>query len=227
MNQDRDRSRSVALEGAEHALAHDVKNKLDEISAAFRGFPTEGTDTHKLLREMGQKAHELHIALKVRALEPKHHAYMLKNRELPADDEEFYMHVHPVEDLLRFIEDTSANDDPEDQTIGHEFTLSVYSRRWGHNDTYGLTRIETGWDVNLTHSGPCDKAGRPFLYSNFDNDLVHYPAGIGGYLEWLWVRASEQGLSHEAVQEALDQLAEWINVTSHNAPPRDGVWESY
>lgn len=43
---------------------------------------------------------------------------MLENRGVPVEDIEFYNHIHPVDDLLKFIDDINANDDPEDTTIG-------------------------------------------------------------------------------------------------------------
>ena len=49
---------------------------------------------------MSLAAHDLHMLLKDRGLEPKHHNYMLKNRGVDPDDVEFYNHIHSVEDLL-------------------------------------------------------------------------------------------------------------------------------
>ena len=218
---------SIELEADEQVLLEDIKTKLAQVRKAYEGFPPKETNVPELFQEIGDKAHQLHIALRERDHEPKHHAYMIKNRDMLSDDPEFYMHIHPIEDLLAFIKDPHANDDPEDLTIGHEFTFTVYSRRWGHDDLYRLTRTETGWDVQMTtHSGPCDKTGRPFLYSNFTNDSVFYPAELEGYLEWLWLRAADQGLTHEHIQEALDKLAKWVKATTDSAPS-GGVWEGY
>lgn len=217
---------SIELRESERVLWGSIKALLKKIKAAFHRIEPEGEDIGTLIQEMGEKAHKLHLGLKANGHEPKHHSYMTENRGLPRDHEKFYMHVHPVEDLLAFIEDEHANDDPVDQTIDHEFEFTVYSRRWGHDDTYSLSRTNTGWDVNFTHSGPCDKAGRPFLYSNFENDMVFYPAALQGLLEWLWRKASEEGLSHESVQESLNQLANWVKATSLSAPS-GGVWEGY
>lgn len=214
------------LESAEQALFEEIKSKLEQVKKAYKGASLEGMDVRTLIQEMGNKAHQLHIALKNRDHEPKHHAYMIKNRDMPSDDPEFYMHLHPIEDLIAFVGDPHANDDPEDLTIGDVFSITVYSRRWGHDDTYKLTRTVTGWDIRFTHSGPCDKTGRPFLYSNFTNDNVFYPAELEGYLEWLWLRAADRGLTHDNIQDALNTLAEWVKATTHSAPS-GGVWEGY
>jgi hypothetical protein len=37
---------------------------------------------------------------------------MIKNRQSQPDEPHFYMHYHPIEDLLKFLDDPHANDDP-------------------------------------------------------------------------------------------------------------------
>lgn len=95
---------------------------------------------------MAETAHELHMSLKSSGYEPKHHKYMLENRGVSVEDMEFYNHIHPVDDLLKFIDDVNADDDPEDTTIGEKFTLRIYTRRWGHYDHYSMTRTKNGWN---------------------------------------------------------------------------------
>lgn len=80
-------------------------------------------DASRLYDEMAKKAHELYIFLKDSGHEPKHHKYMIENRRCTPDDVRFYRHVHPVQDLLAFIDDVHANDDHKDKTIGKTFTL--------------------------------------------------------------------------------------------------------
>lgn len=137
---------------------------------------------HKALwDEMVSNANKLHKKVK-----PKHHAYMIKNRGVSPDDPEFYDHIHPIQDLLKFMHDPHANDDPEDVTIGHEFEFEVYTRRWGHNDRYTIRRTSSGWTVNnLAIGGPCNKKGAPYLYKNFDQDSINYPEEMPGYMECL------------------------------------------
>jgi len=189
------------------------QGKPDEMSALFD--------------QMAGNAHALHVELRDAGQEPVHHAYMLKNRGVPPDTVEFYRHVHPVEDLLKFLQDPHANVDPEDVTIGAEFQFRVYSRRWGHDDVYRMKRTKTGWDVRyIAIGGVCDKGGRPYLIENLEHDSIDYPAGLAGWLEWLWLRAKEDGLSQEAVQQALNDLSEWVKQVEHSSP-RGGVWEGY
>lgn len=216
----------IELTQEEEVLREEITSIVDEMREAFEK-STYAENYEQKLVNAGRKAHELHMMLKARDHEPRHHAYMMKNRGMTSDDPEFYVHFHPLEDLLRFLDDPHANDDPEDVTIGNEFTFRVYTRRWGHDDTYRLTRTETGWKVDHKMiGGPCDKGGRPTLYMNFQQDSVQYPSDLGGRLEWLWRRAAKDGLSHEEVQTALQQLADWVSSVERTAPST-GLWEGY
>lgn len=171
---------------------------------------------------MVQKAVELHTLVK-----PKHHDYMIRNRGCSPDDPEFYNHIHPIEDLLAFMDDPHANDDQEDITIGHDFTLPVYIRRWEHKGIYKLKRTDSGWYVDYPSiSGNCDESGNPFLFENLNHDSVNYPEELSGYMEWLWEQAAEKGLSHEQVQNALDELGEWISTCEKNSPKGE-IWEAF
>ena len=89
-------------------------------------FDLDNKEHSKLWTDMVNTAVKLH-----KIVQPKHHKYMLENRGVPPDDPEFYNHIHPIEDLLAYMDNPHANDDPEDQTIGHEFKIRVFSRRWG------------------------------------------------------------------------------------------------
>ncbi len=216
---------SIELKPEEQKLRDDVQIALDTVRETLMGSLIDDEKAGEQVRKMGEMAHQLHLELKQRGNEPKHHAYMIENRGLSPDHDEFYMHVHPVEDLLAFIDDPHANDDPVDQTVGDEFSFTVDLRRWGHPDTYKLTRTDMGWDVaQATHRGPCDKTGHPVLYSNFTNDQVYYPSALKRRLEWVWNQAAEHGLTHDNVQDALDQLAHWVKSTTENAPSGD-IWE--
>jgi hypothetical protein len=196
-----------------------LKSVLDLIYA--NKWKQSNPEHKKIWEEMVSKAVELHKLVK-----PKHHNYMINNRGVSPDDPEFYNHVHPIEDLLKFINDPHANDDPEDQTIGHEFDFNVFSRRWGHNDRYRIKRTSSGWDVSyIAIGGPCNKKGQPFLFENLDHDGINYPEELPGYMEWLWDQSQELGIPHERVQEAINQLAEWVNLCEKNSPK--GIWEGY
>jgi hypothetical protein len=196
-----------------------LKQVLDLISS--HKWNQENPDHQELWKEMVDKAGQLHKLVK-----PKHHKYMLVNRGVSPDDPEFYNHIHPIQDLLAFMKDPHANDDPEDQTIDHEFSFRVYSRRWGHDDKYEVKRTSEGWEIRyFVIGGLCNKKGQPFLFENLDHDGINYPEELPGYMQWLWDQAKEQGLSHEQVQEALDQLSNWVSLCEKNTPK--DVWEGF
>lgn len=207
-----------------------LRSKIDELVQKCRqefASSRVSDDVWDWINEAGKKAHELHMALKQRGHEPRHHDYMIRNRELQPADPKFYMHFHPIEDLLKFLDDEHANDDPTDQTIDARFKFRVFSKRWGHDDTYNVQRTKDGWHVtHIAIGGPCDKGGRPFLFENFRQDSIHYPEGLDAWMEWLWDQAAARGLAVDEVQAGLQQLADWVSNTAKNAPS-GGVWEGY
>ncbi len=181
---------------------------------------TDYIKMQELYHEMAETAHKLHMSLKDSGNEPKHHKYMLKNRGVPVEDIEFYNNIHSVDDLLKFIEDVNANDDPEDTTIGEKFALKIYTRRWGHYDNYYITRTKTGWNFQgmlIANSGDCQKDGNPHLYNALEHDSVCYPKQLNDFIEYLWEQASE-GLTTQEVQECFDMLGEWISSCEINTP---------
>ena len=138
----------VTLTDEETPWYYQVITLLESIKEMIKKrFPDKGK-YNESMDDMALAAHELHLSLKNRDLEPLHHKYMIENRGMDADDEDFYRHVHPTEDLLAFIEDRNANIDPEDVTIGEKFTFTYYTRRWGHDEEFSLTRTRTGWIVH-------------------------------------------------------------------------------
>ncbi len=180
---------------------------------------------NKLYSDMAHTAHELHVSLEKSGYKVKHHKYMLENRGYSPEDERFYEHVHPVQDLLKFTEDVHANDDTEDKTIGATFTMKVYTRRWGHYDHYLITRTKTGWDIQaVATSYTCRKDASKGVNKLLEHDNVCYPKQINEFFKWLWNRAAEDGLSKAEVQKAITQLGKWISECEMSAP-RDGVFE--
>lgn len=216
----------INLQPDEQKLKSEIETLANQIREEFsKSIPDK--DVAQIIDDAGRKAHELHLKLKGRGKEPKHHAYMIKNRGMNSDSPDFYLHFHPIEDLLAFLDDDQANNDPQDQTIGSQFEFKVYSNRWGHDDSYKFVRTATGWDIShisKSLSGACDKSGNPFLYSNLQQDYIQYPRGLGDYIEWLWRQAESQGLSQQNVQDSLRELADWVSKTEKSAPS-DGVWK--
>lgn len=216
----------IPLTNEEATLKKQIKEDVDKLWKMINNRQLPRDNYQIIESHMGDLAHKLHLSLKDRGLEPKHHKYMIKNRGLQPFDPEFYKHIHPTEDLLKYLENPHANDDPEDVTIGETFEFHVYSRRWGHDDVYKLTRTENGWHFQFAGYGECDKGGNPYLFKSLEHDLIFYPNGLDGHFEWLWKQAHENGLSKEQVQEAINELASWVSKTEKDTPCT-GVWAGY
>jgi hypothetical protein len=216
----------VTLHEDEEKLRELIVKRVEQLRKIFDE-DSFSDNVSSLIREAGKAAHALHLKLKARGLEPKHHAYMVKNRDLQPDDPNFYLHFHPLEDLLKFLNDPQANDDPVDRTIGAEFKFRVYSRRWKHDDVYQMIRTKTGWNIRaLDDEGACDKGGNPVLFRNLNRDCINYPVDLDDWLSDLWDKAARQGLNKEQVQQGLDDIAEWVSQTEKNTP-NGGLWKAY
>jgi len=104
--------------------------------------------------------------------------------------------------------------------------LELFSRRWGHADSYTVDRTEGGWNIRfLSKGGECDKKGAPHLFENLVHDSINYPAALGGYMEWLWNQAKEKNMSDEKIQENLNLLGKWISEIEKRSP--GGIWRGY
>ncbi|HBW37540.1 hypothetical protein [Desulfosporosinus sp. BICA1-9] len=66
----------------------------------------------KMWNEMVSKAVQLH-----KIVQPKHHKNMIEKRRYSPDYPGFYNHIHPIEELLKYMDDPTSNDDPVDKTI--------------------------------------------------------------------------------------------------------------
>lgn len=195
----------------------DLKKIIEENLAITRNWQeTPNDQVQEAFQKMKKAAHELHMSI---SPHPKHHKYMIENRGLLPEDPEFYNHIHPTEDLLSYLNDINANDDPIDHTLGDTFYFEVFTRRWGHKDRYRLTRNQNGWDFSaLSYNGQCDKDGSPVLYQSLEHDSVGYPNSLSSVLYSIWYRAESEGLTHKQVQDMLNETAEWVNLCEKNTP---------
>ena len=108
-----------------------------------------------------------------------------------------------------------------------KYKLVVFSRRWGHEDTYIVKRIDNGWYIEFGgRKGNCDKAGAPYLFDILRNDSINHPSDLGGYMEFLWDQAEEQHLSVEEVQNYLNDLGKWIQEVEKSTPLKP-LWRIY
>lgn len=216
---------AIRLNASEKKLRDALHKGLNTVFAHLAtGENADAQAARALIPSLAQNAHDLHMRLSKRGFEPKHRQYMIRNRSVPPNDPLFYEHVHPIQDLLKFIDDPSANADPVDQTLGAEFTFDIVCRRWPGVSRFTFVRIENGWHIAYgAREGPCD----PTLYECLKHDAVNFPNDLPGYLQHLWHLASVHGsgLSHEEVQEGLQQLADWVSSTDQASP--SGVFAGY
>ncbi|MHB1461187.1 MAG: hypothetical protein ACYC1M_07905 [Armatimonadota bacterium] len=100
-----------------------------------------------------------------------------------------------------------------------EFKLSVYSKKYGHRETYRIGRIDNGWHIeHIRLIGDCDKDGNPSLYRCLRHDSVSYPANLPQFMEQLWEDAALETINEKEVQHRLDKIGDWISVCEENAP---------
>jgi hypothetical protein len=208
----------VYLNPEQEKMRDHIQDLYIEAMSYFKGksFDIPSDRMEEIINEMGGLCHRLHMQLNPK---PKHHKYMIENRGMQPEDPNFYYHVHTIEDLLKYLEDPHANDDPEDITLNQKFEFKVYTRRWGHYDLYHVTRNKDGWFIShLSHNGQGGKNAEPVLSYILRHDSVSYPQNLPSIMEDIWIRAEDEGLTKEQVQEMLNQVAEWVSIVEKNYP---------
>ncbi|EWG09313.1 hypothetical protein [Cytobacillus firmus] len=208
----------VYLNTEQEKMRDHIQDLYNEAMEYFKGkssdIPSERME--EIINEMGDLCHKLHMQLNPK---PKHHKYMIENSGMQPEDPNFYYHVHTVEDLLKYLKDPHANDDPEDITLNQKFEFRVYTRRWGHYDLYQITRNKDGWFIShLSHKGQGGKNAEPVLSYILRHDSVSYPQNLPRIMEDIWIRAEDEGLTKEQVQEMLNQVAEWVSIVEKSYP---------
>ena len=104
--------------------------------------------------------------------------------------------------------------------------IEVFSRRWGHNDTYMVTITAKGWNIShIMIGGECDTKGAPYLYENLDHESINYPQSLPEYMDWLWQKAKEQKMTDDQIQAELNQIGKWIQATEKASP--GGIFSEY
>jgi len=206
------------LNSEQEIMKENIKKLYDEAMSYLNGvtskIPSERMS--EILNKMSILSHELHIQLDP---EPKHHAYMIQNRGVNPSDPEFYSQIQAVQDLLEYLDDVNANDDPEDITLNEEFDLKIYTRRWGHYDLYTLIRNEKGWYISfMSHEGQGGMNADPVLSYMLRHDGISYPQNLSNIMEDIWIRARVEGLTKQQVQEMLNTVSSWIEVVEKNYP---------
>ena len=192
-------------------LSLNEKFLYDELSAGIRGLQdSRYSEQEAILKELAPKARELHMSLKAHGHEPVYHGFILKNREISPEETVFFIHIHPIEDLLAFIRNPESNNElaflPD--RIGYSFPVFVRKRRRTVN--YRIVCTETCWRVN-------DGDDRDGLMEILSNEDVSYPITVEAMLENIR-GAAEGGITKKDIQDALLKIAEWISACEKSRP---------
>lgn len=196
----------------------ELKNLIEKNLTIIKfGENITDEEREKAYKQMREAAHTLHMQLEPK---PKHKSYMIKNSGMEPEHPNFYDHIHPVEDLLSYLHDPTSNDEPEDITLGDDFTFTIYTNRWGHQETIKLTRVEEGWYVKAHLYEGTDKTSEPMetLYKILEHDSVSFPSNLDSYFSSIWTLAQTKGLDHDSVQEMIDSISEWVTEMEQKAP---------
>jgi len=117
--------------------------------------------------------------------------------------------------------------DENDPTINDEFELRVFARRWNREIIFTIHRIGGGWFISAPfdpQGGLCDRMCSPHLSRLLRHAGIQYPSNVGRWFARLWRQARDRGLSHEAVQQGINEVANWITTTDQHALVT-GFWE--
>ncbi len=116
------------------------------------------------------------------------------------------------------------------------FQVSIYSPRWGHDDTYSFElertqmKIESGvnkhavcsWIENSDPkwSGYRDKTDNPLL-SILKNDGIYPPTIFVWALQRIWQDWRNDELDNDQVESEVNALCKWLNEVSKGKPSTD------
>lgn len=147
---------------------------------------------------------------------PLFNKYLLYNRNIDPEIDTVAFYNHP--DCLNALMDELRGEgiilsNQGDKNLNKQMTFRVYTRRWGHDDTYMIERTVDGWDcAHIAINGSCDMEGSPYLYENLDHDSVFYPAdGVKYAMQRLWESADEGDIDFEEMSVRLQQIGDWIS----------------
>lgn len=114
------------------------------------------------------------------------------------------------------------------------FQASIFSPRWGHDDTYTLDLTNDKMTIS-DMSWHCDciwQEGRDPTWSNdsldshLRNDSIYAPRILPDLLEHLWKSWRDCRLNDQQTQLELDEIIGWLNATSR-AKPKSVFWAEY
>ena len=104
-----------------------------------------------------------------------------------------------------------------------DYTFIIFSDRFQANRTYNIRWLATGWHIShVVINGNCSPDGKPYLYENFNQDGIHYPTNLDGFMENIWNRLKEGSINDLVAQQRLQQLADWVSISEQSQPKWKG-----
>lgn len=189
------------------SLKNEYLSKFDDLNESGSYRPT---------RELINLASKIHWHVL-----PEYEEYMIVNSELypNKDTQEYYNHFHTLEDLYKELtgEGKKVESKKGDINLNKEIDIKIYSRRWGHKDTYSVERTLEGWTVTFHQKKAGDKEGKA-LIETLEHDFINYPHELGVFMWHLWNKADSNEMTVEELEQDLKKIANWINVCEENTP---------
>lgn len=111
-----------------------------------------------------------------------------------------------------------------------EFSVKIYSPRWGHDDNYTITLENNQLKITAAGARNCickyDAPTDTFTWDSnyesliriFRNDLIEAPECIYEKIEDIWKAFIQERHTADTFQENFKKLAEWISIISKNKP---------
>lgn len=189
------------------SLKKEYLSKFQELSESGSYRPTE------VLINLASEIH-WHIL-------PEYEEYMIVNSELypNKDTREYYNHFHTLEDLYKELTGYGKKVESKkgDINLNKQIDINIYSRRWGHNDSYSIERTLEGWTVTFHQEKAGNKEGEA-LIETLRHDFINYPHELGTFMWHLWNKADSNEMTVNELQKDLEQIADWINACEKTTP---------
>ncbi len=113
-----------------------------------------------------------------------------------------------------------------DCNLNIDMKFSVYSRRWGHRDTYYIQRTIDGWLVTfMGETRDAEKDGSGALINNMKHDYIFFPEDdFKDAMSTLWNMADEREMSSGELADKLQNIADWVSAIEYTMGKNRPTW---
>lgn len=112
-----------------------------------------------------------------------------------------------------------------------DFSISIYSPRWGHDDNYNFSFSQDKMDIRLiSKEARCkyvenkdpewigyEGTRNPFV-NILTNDGIYPPVVLVDALETIWLKWRVGEINDQSVEKEIQILFDWINKSSMEKP---------